>query len=252
LRVPDRPSWDYAGSQRIGAESSVRLVRRSRQAVSAAFRYSLPHRGPRTVALGHASLNLARPSRARTEGPTPTEAVDSTLPDFRPLQRMEDRGFGPRGLTSPATFRPQRFARSRRLTPRDPFRACFIPVTLLGFEPSGLAPLRGAVPLSRPSALLPFSSSTGAAKRRAEPRSSELSSPRRIPPAGDRNLPAGDALLAFFPLRLSRPPRWGRSLEDCALRAHRRTSLPLLPCTSPVKAGASESSPTEAWAFPHC
>jgi hypothetical protein len=61
-----------------GAESSALWVQRSRQAVSATPRYFLPHRGSRTVAPDLASLNLARPFRARGRrtdvdppGPTP-------------------------------------------------------------------------------------------------------------------------------------------------------------------------------------
>jgi len=115
-----------------GAERSAYLVQRSRQAVSAAFRYSLPHRGPKTVASGLASLNLARPFRARPEDrrrfkpapPSPTSLPYSA-------SRAADSVIA--GLPSPATFRPQRFSRSRRLAPRDPARACFIPVTLMGF-----------------------------------------------------------------------------------------------------------------------
>jgi hypothetical protein len=59
--------------------------------------------------------------------------TDSTLPGFQPLQRIQNRGFGHHGLAEPATFRPQRFSRSRRLALRDTFRAYFIPVTLMGF-----------------------------------------------------------------------------------------------------------------------
>jgi hypothetical protein len=51
---------------------------------------------------------------------------------------MKSRGFGVRGLASPATFRPRRFSRPRRLAPRDPARAYFNPVTLLGFRLQGL------------------------------------------------------------------------------------------------------------------
>lgn len=118
-----------------GADSSALLVWRSRQAVSAAFRYSLPHRGSRTVAPDLASLNLARPFRARNrKADVSLVRTDSTLPGFQPLQRMQHRGFGHHGLAGPATFRPQRFSRSRRLALRDTFRAYFIPVTLMGFQ----------------------------------------------------------------------------------------------------------------------
>jgi len=159
-----------------GAESSAALVWRSRQAVSAAFRYSLPHRGSRTVAPDLASLNLARPFRARDRrADVGLSRTDSTLPGFQPLQRMQSRGFGPRGLATPAIFRPQRFARSRRLTLRDAFRACFIPVALLGFSGlQGFAPRRGASASFEASCSRAVQArSSRAAKRRTGPRSSE-------------------------------------------------------------------------------
>jgi hypothetical protein len=172
-------------------------VRRSRQAVSAAFRYSLPHRGPGTVAPDHASHNLARPLRAHTGGSTPVARTDSTLPDFHPLQRVQNRGFGPRGLSLPATFRPQRFSRSRRLAPRDSFRACFIPVTLLGFEPSGPCSSPGGRTSLEADCSLAVRARLDAAKRRAGPRSSEPCSPRRVRAATGRNRAAVVALLAL-------------------------------------------------------
>jgi hypothetical protein len=89
------------------------------------------------------------PSGREPKGRRRTYRTDSTLPGFQPLQRMQRRGFGPRGLATPATFRPQRFARSRRLALRGTFRACFIPVALMGFESSGLCTSPGGIGLSR-------------------------------------------------------------------------------------------------------
>jgi hypothetical protein len=150
------------------------------------------------------------PRKAHSEGATPTARGRLHPPRSPPLQRMKSRGFGVRGLASPATFRPRRFSRPRRLAPRDPARAYFIPVTLLGFRLQGLAPLRGAVPLSRPRALVPFASRPSAFRRPAGARSSEHFSPRRVRFASDRNPLATVALLAFSPLRHSLPPRWDR------------------------------------------
>jgi hypothetical protein len=101
--------------------------------------------------------------------PRPHTAPEGTLMSFTSLQRSRSRGFGhsylaaralpfraDHGPATPVTFRPQRFSRSRRLTPHNPVRACFIPVTLLGFRLQGFDPPRGAAPLSRPPAFLPF------------------------------------------------------------------------------------------------
>jgi len=199
----------------LGAERSALSVRRSRLAVSAATRSSLPHREPETVASDCASLDLARPFRARSpkdrrrslseplarrpfdplqlapetlRSPRlASKLTDSTLPGFPPLQRFQSRGSGPRGLTSPATVRPQRFSRSRRLTPRDTFRPYFVPVTLLGFRLQGVAPLRGP-DLSRGRCSLAVHSRVPPRReaRRPETRSSELCSPRRVRSASGR------------------------------------------------------------------
>jgi len=160
------------------------LVRRSRSAGSAAFRSSLPYRGSRTVARDHSSLNLARPFRARSpkdrrrwsldppplaralldSPPLARRSVSDRLhpPGFLPLQRRQNRGSGLRGFAAPATFRPRRFSRPRRFTPRDSLRVYSTALTLLGFRLQGLAPPRGSVPLSRPRALLPFAAGPAA------------------------------------------------------------------------------------------
>jgi hypothetical protein len=122
----------------------------SRQAVSAATRSSLPHRGSPTVASDHASHCLARPFRARDRRATPASRPDCTLLGFPPLQRMRSRGFGSRRCPTPATVRPQRFSRSRRFPPRNPVPGLFHPGNAPGFSPSGPWSSRGAVPLSRP------------------------------------------------------------------------------------------------------
>jgi hypothetical protein len=175
------------------------------------------------------------PRKAHSEGATPTSRDRLHPLQPHPLQRMKGRGFGVRGLASPATFRPQRFSRPRRLAPRDPARACFSPVTLLGFRLQGLAPHRGAVPLSRPRALLPFASHPGTSRRPAGAWSSERFSPRRVRFASDRNPPAVVALLAFSPLRRSLSPRrsWAaprpHALAGAAMERPNPSSLALPP-----------------------
>jgi hypothetical protein len=177
-----------------GPRGVARAYRGSSAGSSALFGSALPasrfrrrsgipfHTADRKPSLAtFASHSLARPFRARTgERRRRLCSADDrcrdrqprrnrTLLGFHPLQRMRSRGFGSiapfeatvvlsheHGLATPATFRPQRFARSRRLTPRNTARASFIPVTLLRFRLQGLVPPRGAAPLSRPPALLPF------------------------------------------------------------------------------------------------
>jgi len=153
-------------------------------------------------------LSQPRAPRGRTpeERRRPCKA-DSTLPGHHPLQRMKSRGFGSRGLTSPATVRPQRFSRSRRLAPRDPVRVCLNPVTLLGFRLQGVAPHRGAAPLSRPPALVPFGPAHVDRRQPARGLQSVHPPGESVPRAAENRL-AADALLAFSPLRRSVPPRW--------------------------------------------
>jgi hypothetical protein len=66
------------------------------------------------------------------------EQTGLALLGFVPLQRLRCCGFGYRGCSRPATFRPQRFPRSRRLTPRNPSPGLFRPGNALGVQPSGL------------------------------------------------------------------------------------------------------------------
>jgi len=116
-------------------------------------------RPPQTanVSKRSASRSLAPPFRAHPEVRHRSAKTGSALLGFGPLQRMRSRRFGSRGHKAmPATFRPQRFARSRRLAPCDTVRACFIPVTLMGFRLQGFVLPGWAEPLSRPVALLPF------------------------------------------------------------------------------------------------
>jgi hypothetical protein len=69
-----------------------------------------------------------------------TAAQPATLMEFHPLRRMSSSESTPRRLAAPTTFRPQGFTPSRRLTPRSNARPCFMPVTSMGFRPSGVSP----------------------------------------------------------------------------------------------------------------
>jgi len=60
--------------------------------------------------------------------------------EFLPLRRMSPSESTPRRLATPATFRPQGFAPSRRIPPRSNARPCFMPVTPMGFRSSGVFP----------------------------------------------------------------------------------------------------------------
>jgi len=68
------------------------------------------------------------------------------------------------------------------LHPATPVRACFIPVTLLGFRLQGFDPRRGSTPLSRRLALVSFTSGSQAAKPVTDRATSERCSPRESAP----------------------------------------------------------------------
>ena len=62
---------------------------------------------------------------------------------FVPVQRMRHRGFGlPERFQTLGTFRLQGFAPSCRFAPPETARVYFTPVTLIGFHPSGVFPLK--------------------------------------------------------------------------------------------------------------
>jgi len=75
---------------------------------------------------------------------------------FLPLERMRVRDIYAHdpGLPHPVTIRLQGFSPSWRLVPPRAFRACFIPVALVGFHPSELFPLEEPLHLSVPAAFL--------------------------------------------------------------------------------------------------
>jgi hypothetical protein len=57
-----------------------------------------------------------------------------------PLRRLSPSESTQPRFTSPGTFRPQSFSLSRRISPRSDARPCFMPVTPMGFSPSGVFP----------------------------------------------------------------------------------------------------------------
>jgi hypothetical protein len=156
---------------------------------------------------------------------------------FPPLQRMKSRGFGsqapygarakPYNLDAGIPHLPPSglsvFHALAGFHPATPVRACFIPVTLLGFRLQGLVPPRGAAPLSRPPALLPFVPRARPVSYAHGSRLQSLDPPGESGSAKVRNSFAAVALLASSPLRLSRSP------------ARRGTGVPqaLLALTSP-------------------
>jgi hypothetical protein len=59
---------------------------------------------------------------------------------FLPLQRHQRKESTRPGFASPGPFRPRGFSPPRRFTPPRALRACFIPLTLMGFHPPGVFP----------------------------------------------------------------------------------------------------------------
>lgn len=66
------------------------------------------------------------------------------------LQRIRSRESGPRGRCAPATVRPQRFSRSRRLTPPETCPGLFHPGNAPGIRSSGVSPPAGRSASPRP------------------------------------------------------------------------------------------------------
>jgi len=182
LRAPLRGAWasphEVGPSLRVSGEvGSALLVWRFPYAVSTACGPSRPHlkafsRGEPRIASNRRrpllsqtcpplqGLTETSPSARATTAPVLTGArMDcrrpTTLLGFAPLQRLRNQGSVSSGLATPAPFRPQRFARSRRFDPPGPPRACFIPETLLGFRLQGFSLTRIRTPLGAVP-LLPF------------------------------------------------------------------------------------------------
>ena len=119
---------------------------------------SAPSPLPQYLNRGVSSLRLWLPFRVSpvrhheaVRDPARNRAV-SSLPRFFPLQRIliTRSHINPAFPISPVELRPQGFAPSRRLAPLATFQAYFIPVPLLGFDPSRPYSSPGAVrPLER-------------------------------------------------------------------------------------------------------
>jgi hypothetical protein len=204
----------------------------------------------------HASHSLARPYRARRESRRrrPSYGRTRTLMGFSsPTALAEPRVRSTRALPRPP---PSALSVSRALgglLPATPLRACFIPVTLLGFRLQGFDPRREAVPLSRP--VLSCRSSHDPRPRTAGPgtRLQSLAPPgESAPPRAETH--GGRCPPGVLPSKALPAARVGPRLTRTALARRAGSPRPFLPCTSPTtrtpRACASEYSPLEASAFP--
>jgi hypothetical protein len=92
-----------------------------------------------SLALLLSSSCLRRPEHQSRACARPT-TTGAFLGVLRPLR--DDSSASPRsaGIPGPPQFRPQRFARSRRLAPRSALPACFIRLPRPGFALQGLPP----------------------------------------------------------------------------------------------------------------
>jgi hypothetical protein len=227
----------------VSAEGgSARLVPRTRHAVQrlpGVPTLSAHAAGsPLSQTAAHSSRRLARLYRAFTKDPPLTRTArpsrsrearsggQLTLLSFPPLQRLRNRGSVGHGPTTPATVRPQRFARSRRFAPPETLRAYFIPVTLMGFSLQGFslarstAPLRNRSSLAVPPRARPVKVSSGERLQRFDLSASPFR--EQVVEA----CPAADALLAFAPLGLSIPPPWDRLPGPSSQRLRRQEVKP--------------------------
>jgi len=141
-----------------------------------------------------------------------------TLLGSGPLQRLRSRRSAPRGFTTPATFRPQRFSRSRRFTPPGTFPGLFHPGNALGVWPSGIPSSRGSAPLSRPLLSCRW-------QRTLPVRTRCTTRLQRVTPPVSPHSPTSfwarrraDSLLAFSPLGLSLPPPQNRLPDSSSQR----------------------------------
>jgi hypothetical protein len=75
---------------------------------------------------------------------SPPDGLSAPAPflGFLPLQRHQHWESTCPGLASPGTFRPRGFTPPRRFTPPSALRVCFASLTLMGFCPPGVFPLK--------------------------------------------------------------------------------------------------------------
>ena len=89
---------------------------------------------------------VVEPSSGTTRSPRRCNAhlatcINRLLPwRFCPLRRINSGESTSPRFSKPSTFRPQGFSPSRRVTPHLNARSCFVPVTPMGFCPSGVFP----------------------------------------------------------------------------------------------------------------
>jgi hypothetical protein len=99
------------------------------------------------------------------------------------------RVHGPVSIPGPPVFRPQRFARSRRLAPRSALQACFVPLPRPGFA------LQGVVPPTQPDHLVGAPSLRAVGTARLPPvarrRQQTARRPRGLDPSRDPQHPRG-------------------------------------------------------------
>ena len=147
--------------------STALLVRRSRYVLErleiekscrCTLRYSVRPTCHRAEALQHLSCSCAhfrvQPDVARrfpatqapprspegSHGITRTSGSRQLSWSSDPLRRLSPSESTPPRIAAPGTFRPQGFSPSRRLPPRSNAQPCFMPVTPMGFCPSGVFP----------------------------------------------------------------------------------------------------------------
>jgi hypothetical protein len=107
----------------------------------------------------HPLVSFASPSECVLFITRPTQ-VPSDLPGFRSHSRHEHmKPTRHRASHSSTMVRPQRFSRSRRLTPSHTLRACFIPQPRPGFALQGFSPLPSRLASSTSRALMSLAKS---------------------------------------------------------------------------------------------
>jgi len=113
--------------------------------------------GPRSLARsGSSSHELYVHFKVRSLRLPARRRAPSTFQGFFPLRDFSEANPPSGELPSSPSFRPQRFSRSRRFTPRLTLRACFIPLPRPGFTLQGVSPPPSRPALRQANSLLPF------------------------------------------------------------------------------------------------